>query len=96
MNSCLLCSELTPGVLMRERFRTSLELSSILVVVGERFLRACRGMALATIQHDIYGWGHLEPMEKHPNFDSYLLPQHHKRNLKDVIFGEIRVSRIKK
>jgi len=35
-------------------------------------------------------------MEKHPNFDSYLFPQHHKRNLKDVIFGKIRVSRIKK
>jgi hypothetical protein len=43
-----------------------------------------------------YGGGHLEPMEKHPNFDGYLFSQNHKRNLKDVIFGEIRVPRIKK
>jgi hypothetical protein len=48
------------------------------------------------MQPTMYGWGHLEPMEKHPNFDSYLFPQNHKRNLKNVISEEISVSRIKK
>jgi hypothetical protein len=44
----------------------------------------------------LYDGGDLEPMEKHPNFASYLFPQDQKRNPNDIIFREISLSRLRK